>query len=283
MSEQENINTFVPWSEGAELLGLKRSSFFYLVESGQIRAEAGRKPRDGRYSLADIEAIRSRRATGRHRKPYRKRPTPVLLDWLSPDDIPAILELDRQVYEEWRLAEAEDYIKWSQKNPQLAIAAFDARSDRQVMLAYVAALPLDESVISQVLRGEREETDITADEIQTYDRPGGYTLLANSAVALTAHPYLLYRCLDRMADEWIARYPEKYVTRIYAQAESTRGDMLVQHFFMSPRYDLAKNAYMLDLARPGASRLIRRYQRLIAEKAPLPEALQFSYSDEEEG
>ena len=49
--------TFVPWQEGAELLGLKRSAFFYLVETGQIRIESGRGPRDGRYSLEDIEAI----------------------------------------------------------------------------------------------------------------------------------------------------------------------------------------------------------------------------------
>lgn len=53
------------------------------------------------------------------------------------------------------LAEMEVYRKWSEKNPYLAMAAFDPKSDRQVMLAYIATLPLDESVIHAVLRGER--------------------------------------------------------------------------------------------------------------------------------
>ncbi len=53
---------YIPWAEGAKLLGLKRSAFFYLVESGQVRAESGRGPRDGRYSLQDILAIKEHRS-----------------------------------------------------------------------------------------------------------------------------------------------------------------------------------------------------------------------------
>lgn len=145
-----STQSFVPWSEGAQILGLKRSAFFYLVKSGQIRAEEGRGPRDGRYSLEDIEELKQRRLGGKPRKtpkPYKKRPTPALIDWLSSRDIPAILRLDQIVYDEIFLAEMEVYRQWSEKNPYLAMAAFDPKSDRQVMLAYVAALPLDELVI----------------------------------------------------------------------------------------------------------------------------------------
>ena len=159
--------TFVPWSEGAHRLGLKRSAFFSLVKSGQIRVEPGRGPRDGRYSVEDIEAIKARRAQGKTRKPHRKRLAPVFLDWLSPDNIPAILKLDKIVYDEMFLAEAAVYHQWSEKNP---------------------------------------------------------------------------------------------------------------HFFMAPRYDLADNAYMLDLARPSASKIIRWFQAMIAQKAPLPAELRRSYT-----
>jgi len=274
--------TFVPWQEGAELLGLKRSAFFYLVETGQIRIESGRGPRDGRYSLEDIEAIKRKRASGKPRKAIkpRKRLAPVIYDWLSPLDIPAILRLDQQVYNEMLLAEAIVYQQWSEKNPQLAMAAFDARSNRQEMLGYVAALPLDEAVILSILRNERKEISITKDEIQTYDRPGAYTLLANSAVIHPNRPDLLFPILTNIAQEWIRRYPERYVTRIYAQSESARGDQLVQHFFMAPRYDLAPNAYMLDLSRPGTAKLIRWYQYMLSRKAPLPPELRQSYTPE---
>src|SRR5437588_3811408 len=97
--------TFVPWREGAEILGLKRTAFFHLVNSGQIRSEPGRGPRDGRYSLYDIEAIKQRRIW--------RRPTPAFIDWLSLRDIPAILRLDQIVYDEIYLAEMEVYRRWS--------------------------------------------------------------------------------------------------------------------------------------------------------------------------
>lgn len=273
---------YVPWSEGAEILGVGRSSFFYLVESGQIAVEPGRGPRDGRYSLEDIQRVAERRARGERRKSSRRRvrPTPVILDWLSPDDIPAILRLDKIVYDEMFLAAMERYRQWSIKNSQLALAAFDARSDRQTMLAYIACLPLDESVILQIMRGEREEISITADEIQTYERPGPYTLLANSAVVHPEHPYLLRRVLQGTIDAWFDRYPERYVTRVYAQSVSERGDLLISSFFLQPRYDLAPNAYMLDLARPGRSKMIRMFQEALKAKAPLPPELQAPYESD---
>lgn len=269
-------SSFVPWKEGADILGLKRTAFFHLVNSGQIRTEPGRGVRDGRYSMTDIEAIQQRRANGKKRRVWR-RPTPALIDWLSPKDIPAILRLDQIVYDEIYLAEMEVYRKWSEKNPCLAMAAFDPKSDRQRMLAYIAMLPLDEEIILSVMRGEREEVDIKPEEMQTYDRPGPYVLLANSAVNLPEYPDLLTRILLRIMDEWVDRYPERYITRVYSQTVSESGDRMVQHFFMAPRYDLAPNAYILDLARPSASRIIRRFQERLDQKAPLPEELQQSY------
>lgn len=275
-----NTEMYVSWNEGAEILGVKRSAFFYLVENGRIRKEDGRSVRDGRYSKADIEALKERRKHGTRPRHYRRRPVPVELDWLRASDIPAILRLDQLVFDEIDLASAQRYMEWSIKNPQLAMCAFDIKSNRQTMLAYVAALPLEESVILQIMRGQREETSITMDEIQTYERTGGYTLLANSAVCLPEHPTLLFQVIHRMIAEWVERFPDRYVTRIYAQSWSERGDMLIQHFFMAPRYDLARNAFMLDLARPGTSKLIQRFQSQLMLKASLPAELQPDYTPE---
>lgn len=164
--------------------------------------------------------------------------------------------------------------------PQASPSPLAESRGRQVMLAYIAALPLDESVIHAVLRGERQETDLKSDEMQTYERPGAYTLLANSAVSLPEYPDLLNRILLRLMDAWVDRYPERYVTRIYSQTVSESGDRMVQHFFMAPRYDLAPNAYMLDLARPSSSKIVRRFQERLLQKAPLPEELRQPYAIE---
>src|SRR6185312_4773604 len=129
MMQQEEYPAYVPWKQGAEILGVSRGSFFYLVETKQIRTEPGRTARDGRYNLDDINAVKVRRQAGQPRKPYKKRPEPVDLDWLSPRDIPAILRLDQIVYDEIDLASAERYMQWSEKNPQLAMCAFQRGSN----------------------------------------------------------------------------------------------------------------------------------------------------------
>ena len=275
MDIQPSQEIYIPWQKGADMLGISRGSFFYLVESGQVRVESGSKPRHGRYNLADIEAIKQRRETQTKRK-YKKRLTwdPVVIDWAYPRDLIGILRLDYLVYDSQMIADFATYKPWLEKNPHVAIGAYD-RSDREKCLAYICVLPIpDENVIFDVLRGKREEYSIKAEEIEPYDRPGGYTLLANSAVAHPDRPDLLYKLLFRYAQFWLEQYPERYIRKVYAQAVSAKGDLLVQHFFMAPRTDLAFNAYELDLARPAASKVIRRLKEEMIKKAPLPAELQ---------
>ncbi len=127
-------------------------------------------------------------------------------------------------------------------------------------------MPLPEPVILEVLRGEKHETRIRTEEIETYERKGGYTLLAESVVADPEHPEQLNTLLKHLAEYWCEQYPDRYITKIYAQAESRRGDILIQKVFFAPREDLAPNAYVLNLSRPGASRFVRHFQQCIEEK-----------------
>lgn len=277
MNNNKNVQEeFVPWSQGAEILGIKRTAFSHYVKTGQIRTEPGRGPRDGRYNLEDIYKIKERREQGKPRKSYKKRPAPVLIDWLQPSDIPAGLKLDYLLYDEnIDLAEAAVYQAWRRNNNFLTIGAFS--KDRSECLAYLQLVPLHEQVIFDILSGKREETSIKPEEVLAYDKPGAYMLLGVSAVCHPERPDLLFRLFEGMMDFWIEQYPKRYVTKVYAQAMSEREDMLIQHLFMAPRPDLAQNAYELNFARPAASKIIRRFQKRLVQKAPLPEALQQPY------
>ncbi len=264
-------------SKGQSCSIFSRGSFFYLVESGQVKSEPNRKPRDGRYCLADIMAIKKKRATETKRK-YKKRTvySPVVLDWMYPKDLIAALRLDFLVYDEEQFADFATYRPWLEKNPHIAMAAYDA-SDREKCLAYIGMIPIaDEKVIIDILSNKRSEDSLKAEEIERYDRPGGYTLLANSAVAHPDRPDLLYKVLFRFTQFWLEQYPERYIRKIYAQSVSAKGDMLIQRLFMAPRYDLDHNAYELDLARPAASKVIRRLKDGMMAKAPLPPELQWT-------
>jgi hypothetical protein len=172
------------------------------------------------------------------------------------------------------LAEAAVYQSWRKKNQNLSVAAFDAK-DRNICLGYVGLIPLPEQVCIDIVRGIRDDKSIAVDDVEGYDRSGAYTLLAISAVTHPDRPDLLYALLYRHMNFWIEMYPERYIKKIYAQAVSERGEMLIQHLFMAPRPDLAYNAYELNLARPSASKVIRSFKQRLTEKAPLPSDLQW--------
>ncbi len=72
--------------------------------------------------------------------------------------------------------------------------------------------------------------------------------------------------MNALADFWYDQYPERYIDKIYAQAASDKGDILIQKLYFAARYDIAETAFMLDLKRPGASRFIKNLQYRLKSK-----------------
>lgn len=208
------------------------------------------------------------------RKASRQKKLPkVQIDWMRPEDVLAALELDRLVYHELFLAEAERYMNWRKKNPYISMAAFDAR-DRRICLAYVGLIPLPETLILDILLGKRDEKEITAEEIETYDHPGEYTLLANSAVTHPDYPELISAILHKIMEFWLnEQYPERRVSRIYAQTVSEQGRIMAKKLYLGPLYIIengklagVKDAYVLDMKDTAASRVIRKFQEDLRAK-----------------
>ncbi|BCL82369.1 hypothetical protein ccbrp13_48340 [Ktedonobacteria bacterium brp13] len=135
------------------------------------------------------------------------------------------------------------------------------------MLAYIAVLPVKEETIIKVLKGGMKETEIKPDDIELYDKKGGYALLAESAACHPDYPEKLGEVIRHLLNYWLDQYPDRYIEKIYAQAASDKGDILIQKLFFAPLYELADDAYVLDMKRPGASRLIRNFQQDLKSKS----------------
>jgi hypothetical protein len=258
---------YVRYSRALELFSpLTKNQFTHQVNAGEIKTAIDEKGR--MYELQSLHRVRNA-LLGEKTAPQ------TIIDWLQPSDIPAGLRLDISLYPDEiveGLEEASVYQSWRKNNNQLTMGAFT--KDRAECLAYLQLVPLEEQTILDILSGKRSENSIKPDEVLAYNRLGAYTLLGVSAACHPDYPDLLFRILDRMMEFWIEQYPERYITKVYAQAVSERGDMLIQHLFMAPRPDLAQNAYELNLARLSASKIVRRFQKRLAAKAPLPPELQ---------
>ncbi len=267
---QEEPDAYVPFSRALELFKpLDKNKFNYRVRKKEIvtkEDESGKTL----YGVQSTIAVRNALLRGASR---RDKQPEVILDWLRPTDIPASLALDQVVYHEMFLAEAEIYMAWRRKNPYISMAAFDAK-DRRTCYAYIGLIPLPEPIILDILTHKKDEKEITPDEILTYDQPGAYTLLANSAVVHPDYPELINKVIKAIADYWLEQYPERRIKRIYAQTISEDGRIMAKKLYLGPLYILRgqemiriEDAYVLDLDDIAASRIIREFQEKLAAKA----------------
>lgn len=248
---------------------MKPNTFSYHVRARHVRVRDGVGTRDHEYFVPDIIKLKSR---GRKQNQAQEEKEQEIVDWSGALDAAAGLRLSQQLYgEHVDIAELAVYQSWRKNNGQLTLCVFS--HDRKDCFAELQVLPLAEPLIIDILTGKRKESSIQPNEIRSYEDAGPYHLLVTNAVALPDRPELLTRLLLRYMDFWLERYPAKYIKRIYTQAVSERGFMLVQHFFMTPRFDLVPDAYMIDLAYPSASKIVRRFKQQLEKKAPFPEEL----------
>jgi hypothetical protein len=266
---QNEQDTYVAFSKAIELFRpLDKNAFNYRVRKGEITTKG-----DGAgktlYSVQSTIEIRNRllkKVSRRDRQPE------VIIDWLKPPDITAALDLDQIVYHEMFLAEAEVYMGWRRKNPYISKAAFDAK-DRRTCYGYLGLIPLPEQIILDILTGKKDEKEITPDEILTYDEPGDFTLLANSAVVHPDYPEVIHKIIGSIMDFWYEQYPEKRVRRIYAQAVSDAGRIMAQKLYLGPLYIIeneqlvrVEDAYVLDMENVVASKIVRAFQEKLRKK-----------------
>jgi hypothetical protein len=264
---------FVRFSEAVELFKpFDENAFNYRVRAGDIKSQEDEKGKI--YELQSIVHLRDILIEEEKQEKEKKQKLEVQIDWSNAYDVPAGLKLAQQLYgPDIDIATVGIYQAWRKNNNQISMGVFSL--DRAECLAAIQVIPLPEEVILDILSKARKESSIQPDEIRSYNDPGPYNLLVTNAVVLPERPLLLFQLLDRYMEFWVEQYPERYIKRVYAQAASERGIHLIQHFFMAPRLDLAYDAYMIDMAVPSASKVIRRFKQKLERKAQLPKELQW--------
>lgn len=259
-------------TEARKILNVSTSTFKTYVDKGKIRKITPPGKTQGVYVKADVDKLAKEKEPFRQiekgsKQKGRKKAGPIKtdVDWMKPSDLPAVLKLDYAVFQEGIVGDIGLYVSWFKKNPKITLLSFE-KSNRENVLAYISLIPLPEQVILSILKEDRSELTISPGEIETYDRPGGYTLLAESVVTHPKYPEQLNSVIQSALEFWYEQYPDKYVEKIYAQAFSDDGDVLIRKLYFSPLYNLSDRAYVLDLNKKGASRLIRSFQERLERK-----------------
>jgi hypothetical protein len=269
-----SIPGYVRFSEALSLFQpLSENVFNYRVRSSDIKHT---KDEHGRlYEIESIDTVKKFLLNEEQKKKYDGK---IIIDFTKPEDLISGIKLAQQLYNlDVAITDANVYQSWRKTgNQYLSIAAFS--EDRSERFASIKLIPLiNEQIAIDILSGKRSEDSIQPEEIRDYNEPGPYIIFVEDAMALPEYPYLLNTILHRWMEFWVEQYPERYIKKIYTLAVSESGFKMVQHFFMTPRYDLAPNAYVLDMAYPSASKIISAFKEKLEQKAPLPTDLQMSF------
>ncbi len=250
--------------------GLSANTFYRHAREGKIRKTLPElRERGALYNESDIKGIiRKKIGSSESGKTHGEERQQVATEvaWQKISDLPAVLKLDLQVYKDNLVGDIGLYISWAKKNTKITLLSFES-GNRDTVLAYISLVPLHEKVILSVLKGERKEISIHPDEVESYERKGEYTLLAESIVIHPDHPEQLNKVLGAVLDYWCQQYPDRYIKKIYADATSEHGDILIRKLFFSPLYDVSDTAYVLDLRKPGISRVVKRFQECLEAKS----------------
>lgn len=250
---------FEPFKEGV---------FNYRVKMGDIivKEEDGSKL----YELASV--VKTKMALLDEENAKKVALSNHEIRWTTVKDVPASMILDQTIYHEEHLADIEHYQERKQKNPYTSIAVFDAEKEH-TMYAYISLLPLPEETIMDILLGKRDETELTSRDILAYDELGEYTLLVSSVAQHPDYKNLLRGLIRFYMNFWVSLYPEKRIKRIYAQTVSDDGRKMANQLLMGPMYTMIegrlqriKDAYVIDMDEPSASKTIREFQEKLREK-----------------
>ncbi|GER86692.1 hypothetical protein KDW_08540 [Dictyobacter vulcani] len=133
-------------------------------------------------------------------------------------------------------------------------------------------LPMEEETIIDLLKGDLSEQQITADHIQTYEPGKEYNCYVTSCVIRPDKSNSFSLLLNSVLEHWI-NHPEIKINKLYGFAAGTTEDMsevndgmrLVKKLFFSPRYDIDKNAWELNLSYYNPSPIIQKYQKRLKE------------------
>ncbi|GEM_PF-1223478 len=250
-------------------VGLSESTFYRWVREGIISKQLppGRQ-RGARYPKKEVEDLIEREGTDHPTEESEgEEVEPIgVTDWIRASDLPYVLALDYELYGPANYVDMSITRTWWEKNPRMCRILYDGE-DRRYIWGALTIMPLAEETIFKLLRGEMEEREITADDIQTYEPGGRYYGYVASAAIRPEHHHRLRMLIHSMLDFWCEQYPDVRLEKLYAYAASDEGLGMMKHLFFSPRYDLGENAFELNPYRYNPSPIIQSFQECIKERA----------------
>ena len=196
---------------------------------------------------------------------------------VPPEDVEAIISLDRESFAEAYQVEPEQDIALFKANRENGLVIKDSKTG--AVVAYSMLLPVRDEIYERILTGKFVDTALTPDMVLPFDRPGIYRMYFASIVIHPEHrgASLLLTMFDAMVADFIALAERGiFGASLAADVVSQDGEKFAKLFGLSKirRTDHASNIYEVSglppefrVTTPATERLIGLYwEKFVQEK-----------------
>lgn len=257
-------------SEAIKKLGIPRSTFFVLVQTGAIPKIVLPLRKQAVYSKEEIDKLAAEQAKlleDLEQEPER-------LDFMraTKKELEQIVEIDQMIFSEETWMTVEELQERQPYNPEITHVLKDTKTD--TVLGYISMSPMKQETLERLVKLEIDETSIKPSDYLPYIpniSQDCYIISMAARPSLGSEFYagkMLYACKDYLL-ELLER--GVIIQHLYTVATTKNGEKIAQHLDFTPlatekewksKYDTFRRPYVLNLeAKNSRSFLVNEYQK----------------------
>jgi hypothetical protein len=265
------MHRFYKASEAIKRLGIPRSTFFVLVQTGQIPKVYLPLRKQGLYPKEEIDQLAAEQA----RILEELEPEPPRLQFMIPTqrDFEQIVEIDTLLFPQETWMTPEKLQERLPHNPEVTHVLKDIQTE--TVMSYISMSPLRGDILEELITLRIDETSLKPEHFTPYtpDTPLDCYIVSIGARPGSGIMQQIYAGKLILAMEnYLLELLEKGVTirHIYAIATTKAGNRLAQGLHFMPfsvtgswrsGYEDFRQPYVLDLEnKKSVSKLVKQYQ-----------------------
>ncbi len=265
------MRRFYKASEAIKRLGIPRSTFFALAQTGQIPKVKLPLRKQALYPKDEIDRLAAEQA--RILEEIALEPERIQFMIPAQRDFEQIVEIDRMLFPEETWMTTEELQVRLPYNPEVTHILKDTKTD--MVVGYISMSPIRQDILEELITLQIDETSLKPEYFTPYipDTPLNCYIVS---IAAKPGPGIVQQVyagkLVLAIESYLLELLEKGVTirRIYTIATTKAGDRLAQNLHFTPlpvtsnwesNYEDFRQPYMLDLEdKKSTSRLVKRYK-----------------------
>lgn len=261
-------------SEAIKKLGIPRSTFFVLVQTGAIPKVLFPLKKQALYPKEEIDKL----ATARDKLlEIEQEPETLKFMIATRKELEQIIEIDQMIFPQETWMTVEELQERQPYNPEITYVLKDEKTD--IVLGYASMSPMKPDILEKLITLKIDETSIEPDSYLPYttDIPQDCYIISIAARLGIAGRYYAGKMLQACASYLLELLEQGIIIKnVYTVVTTEDGARIAQHLNFTPlatetewksRYQSFRRPYVLNLEdKESTSDFVKEYQRRLINR-----------------